>query len=69
MKNVIGALAALGLVMSPVAAVAVERAAAPVEGQSELGGSADVLVALGLFVAVIGTFVILGDDDNDPISA
>ena len=69
MKKIIGAVAAFGLAVSPVAAVAVERAVAPVQQKSELGGGADVFAALGIFAIVIATFLIAADSDDEPVSA
>ncbi len=69
MKNIVGAIAALGLAVSPVAAIAVERAVAPVQQESELGGGADVFAALGIFAVVIGAFLIAADSDDEPVSA
>ena len=58
------AIAATGLAAAPIAAQAIERPAAPVEGESELGGDA----AKGLIIIALagaGMAILLATDDDD----
>lgn len=77
-RNLFAATAALSMAASPVlaqSAPTVDRAAAPVAGESELGGDSGgggILLAILAAAAVIAGIVIAvgGDDeDDDPISA
>lgn len=68
-RNVLAATAALTLVAAPAVAEAnIDRSTAPVEGESELGGSS-IIIALLAAAAVIGGILIAIDDDDNPISA
>lgn len=68
-RNVLAATAALTLVAAPAVAEAnFDRSSAPVEGESELGGSS-IIIALLAAAAVIGGILIAVDDDDNPISA
>lgn len=58
--------AAAALVAAPVAAAG-DRAIAPVEGESELGGSGLVIGLLGA-AAVIAAIILIADDDDEPAS-
>ena len=65
-----GALAALGLIATPIAANAnLSRSDAPIVGESEMGGDATTVgVIFGLLA--IGAFIFISGDDNDePVSA
>ncbi len=57
--------AAFALVAAPVAAA--DRSAAPVDGESELGGVSLVVALLGA-AAIIAGIVIIADDDDDAVS-
>lgn len=59
------AAAAFGLAAAPVAAENAARDAAPIEGESELGGPSGILAAMGL--AVVVATIILVTDDNDNV--
>lgn len=75
MKKFILALGAASLVLSPVAASAIEgsqlsRSVAPVEGESELiGGS--IILALAAAAGVIAGIVVIADGGSDdmPVSS
>lgn len=68
-RNVAAAAAALSLVASPaLAQTNVDRVAAPVEGESEMGGSSIILAILAA-AAVVAGIIIAVDDDEDAISA
>lgn len=68
LRNALAATAALSLVAAPAVAEATfDRAAAPVEGESELAGSS-IVIALLAAAAVVGGIIIAVDDDDDPIS-
>ncbi len=75
-RNLLAATAALSMAASPAiaqSAPSVDRAAAPVAGESELGGDSGggVILAILAAAAVIAGIVIAvgGDEDDDPISA
>lgn len=76
-RNLLAATAALTLAATPAianAAPAVERAAAPVAGESDLGGESgfgSIFLGLLAVAAIIGAIVIASDGGNDdnPISA
>ena len=64
------ALAAAGLVATPIAANAnLARANAPVAGESEMGASAGTAAAIFALLAVGVAVFASGDDDGDPVSA
>ncbi len=68
-RNIAAATAAISLAVSPAMAQAnIDRTAAPVEGESELGGSSIILAILSA-AAVIGGIYIAIDDDEEAISA
>lgn len=73
-RNALAATAAVTLAASPAVAQAVEadRTAAPVTGESELGGKggAGLILALLAAAAIIGGIVIAGgnNDDDRPVS-
>ena len=56
------ASAALATIASPIAAN--ERAAAPVEGESELAGTSLIVLAAGVAAILLGIFVILDDEED-----
>ena len=69
MKALFGGLAAATLAAQPIVAAEASRPAAPVEGQSELGGDGS-LIGILVFVAVVAAFYFVASEDNgDPISA
>ena len=78
-RNLFAATAALSMAASPAlaqSAPSVDRAAAPVAGESEMGGEAGaggILLAILAAAAVVAGIVIAvgGDEDDgdDPISA
>ena len=64
------AIAASGLIALAIAttpSTAADRAAAPVAGTSELAGTSLIVIAAGLAVILIGSFIIL-DDEDEPLS-
>jgi len=64
-RNIALATAAVSLAASPaIAQVAFERSIAPVEGESEAGGSS-ILLAVLAAAAVIGGIVIAADGSDD----
>ncbi|GAB5348078.1 hypothetical protein [Alteriqipengyuania sp. 357] len=67
-RNVVASAAALSFVAAPaVAEVSSDRASAPMEQESELGGGA--LIGALAVAAVIAGIVIIADDDDDGASA
>ncbi|NBC88268.1 MAG: hypothetical protein GVX90_02015 [Alphaproteobacteria bacterium] len=68
-RNIALATAAVSLAASPaIAEAAFERSVAPIEGESEVGGSSILLAILGAS-AVIGGIIIAADgDDDDAVS-
>jgi len=63
------AVAALTLTTSPVLAQAtVDRAAAPVEGESEMGGSSSLLLILAIVLFGAGIYFLIDNDDDEPNS-
>ena len=69
-RTLAAAVAALTLTTSPVLAQAtVDRAAAPVEGESEMGGSSTLLLILAIVLFGAGIFFLVDNDDDDPESA
>ena len=71
-KTMLLSAAAVGVAATPIAAQAIEadRAAAPVEGEAELGGlgSASILVVLAALVAVAFIADEITDSDEFPTS-
>lgn len=67
-RTLAAAGAAVSLAIAP--AVAADRAATPVEGESEIGGGGASGVVLGVLAAaaIIAAIIIAVDDDDDPIS-
>ena len=67
-RNLALATAAISLAVTPaIAQVALDRSSAPVDGESEIAGSAGILAALLGGAAIIGGIVALSGDD-DPAS-
>lgn len=65
-RNLALATAAVSLAASPaIAEAAFDRAAAPVEGESELQGKSSILLALLGAAAVIGGIILIADDGED----
>lgn len=69
-RNVVAATAALSLAATPaIAEAAFDRAAAPVEGESELEGGSGIILAILAAAAVIAGIIIAADGDDDgPVS-
>ena len=65
MRKIALLTAALGLAAAPVAAQAISRDAAPVDGESTLGGAGGILAAMGVAVA-IGTVILIADSNDNP---
>ena len=64
-----GALAALGLIATPIAANAnLSRANAPIVGESEMGANASGTAAAIFGLVVFGVFLVASGDDGDPAS-
>ncbi|GAA4051800.1 hypothetical protein [Parerythrobacter jejuensis] len=69
-RNVLAATAALSLAAAPaVAEASFARTAAPVEGESEAGGSGIVIGILAAAALIGGIIIAAGGSDNDPVSA
>ncbi len=70
-RTLAAATAAVSLAATPaIAEAAFDRSAAPVEGESEIGGgSSGIIIALLAAAAVIGGIIIAADGDDDPVSA
>ncbi|WFL78029.1 hypothetical protein P7228_02880 [Altererythrobacter arenosus] len=71
-RTMLAATAALSLAATPaIAEAAFDRAAAPVEGESELGaGGSGTIIAIVAAAAIIAGIIIAADgDDDDPVSA
>ena len=70
-RTMAAAAAALSLVAAPaVAEVSFDRASAPVDGESEIGG-APVLGALAVAAMIAGVLIatdVVGDDDDEGVS-
>ncbi len=67
-RNLLAATAAVSLAASPALAQSADRAAAPVEGESRLGGDdggAGIILALLAAAAIIAGIVIAGGNDDD----
>ena len=63
------AAAVLSLATAPaIAEVSLDRAPAPVEGESQLQGGSGLLIAVLAAAAVIAGIVIAADGDADPVS-
>ncbi len=68
-RNLAAAVAALTLTTSPVLAQAsVERAGAPVESESELGGGSSLLLIIAIVLFGAGIYFLVDNDDDDPDS-
>ena len=66
-RTMAAAAAALSLAAAPaVAEVSFDRAAAPVDGESELAGGA-ILGALAIAALIAGVVVAASDEDNDDV--
>lgn len=70
-KSVALGLAAMAAVTAPIgaAAVAADRASAPVQSANELEGNNGILIGVVAAVAIIAGIIIIADDDDEPISA
>lgn len=67
LKRMTMAVAATAVASLPIAAYAVERQAAGVEGRNELGGGVGPVVVIAA-LAGTGMAVLLLTDDDDPVS-
>ena len=68
-RTMAAAVAALTLTTSPVLAQAtVDRTAAPVEGESEMGGSSSLLLILAVVLFGAGIYFLVDNDDDEPNS-
>jgi hypothetical protein len=68
-RTMAAAVAALTLTTSPVLAQAsVERAAAPVASESEMGGSSTLLLVLAVVLMGAGIFFLVDNEDDSPDS-
>ncbi|WP_427969193.1 hypothetical protein [Altererythrobacter sp.] len=69
-RKIAAATAVVSLAASPaIAEAAFSRTAAPVEGESEIGGGSGILIAILAAAAVIGGIIIAADGgDDEPVS-
>ncbi|WP_230278919.1 hypothetical protein [Croceicoccus sp. Ery15] len=70
LRKMATAATALALVSAPIAASAAQgeqRAAAPAEEASEMGGS-PILAVLAAVLVGVGIYIAVDGDDDDPIS-
>lgn len=68
-RNIALATAAVSLAAAPaIGQVSFERASAPTEKESELGGGGAILGALAVAAIVAGIVVAASDDDDDSVS-
>jgi len=68
-RTMAAAVAALTLTTSPVLAqTAVDRSAAPIEGESELRGSSSLLLILAIVLFGAGIYFLVDNDDDEPNS-
>lgn len=65
MRKIALLTAALGLAAAPLASQALARDAAPVEGESALGGTGAILGAMGVAV-IVATIILVTDGNDDP---
>ncbi len=71
LRKMATAATALALVSAPVAATAAQadqRAAAPAEETSEMGGGSPILAVLAAVLIGVGIYIAVDGDDDDPIS-
>ena len=68
LKKIGLAAGAFALVGAPIALQASERVIAPVEGEQELGGGSNVLIAAVAGAILIAFIVITASDDDEPVS-
>ena len=62
-RTIAAATAAASLAVAP--AVAAERSAAPIEGESEMAGASGILIGILAAAAIITGLVIAADGDDD----
>lgn len=68
-RNIALATAAVSLAASPaIAEAAFERSVAPVEGESEVGGSGIVLAILAAAAVIAGIVIAADGGDDDAVS-
>ena len=69
LRTLAAATAVVSLAASPaIAETAFQRSAAPVEGESELGGSGILLAVLAAAAVIGGIIIAVDDDDDDAVS-
>ncbi|SEH16822.1 hypothetical protein SAMN05428974_1945 [Sphingopyxis sp. YR583] len=71
LKKAAISLAAISMVLSPVAASAASsavRAASAAEGQNDLEGGSWVAIVLGLAIVAGGIWLVVDDNDDEPVS-
>ena len=68
-RTLTAAAAALSMATAPAIAAPVSRDSAPVEAQSELGGTGVILGILAAAAIIAGIIIAADGGDNDPISA
>ena len=71
LRKMATAATALALVSAPVAATAAQadqRAAAPAEETSKMGGGSPILAVLAAVLVGVGIYIAVDGDDDDPIS-
>jgi len=68
LKALLGGLAAATLAAQPLAATASFRAAAPSESENALGAESG-LIGIAIFAAVVATFYVLAESNDEPVSA
>lgn len=73
MRKTIAAALALAIMATPLAAqqamAGLERANAPVSGQSELGGNNDLFFVAGIAAVAAAVLLLSEDDQEEPVSA
>ena len=69
LKNTLAVLGGMAVVAAPAGlnAESFDRAVAPVESESELGGGA-LIGALAVAAIVAGIIIVASDDDDDAVS-
>lgn len=68
LKKIGLAAGAVALVGAPIALQASERVIAPVEGEQELGGGSNGLIAAIAGAILVGVIVLAASDDDEPVS-
>ena len=68
-RTLAAAAAAVSMATAPAVAAPVSRDVAPVEADSELGGSGVILGILAAALVIAGIIIAVDGGDDDPISA